>query len=243
MRFIYFDTETTGIKPQQDRIIEIAAYDPERGTTFEMLVNPGIPIPKEATAVHNISDEMVADAEDFGVVGDAFLNFCDGDAVLVAHNGDSFDIPFLYEEYKRFDRPLPRFESLDTLKWARKYRPDLPRHTLQFLREIYGIPANNAHRALDDVIVLHKLFSLMIDDLTPEAVMQLIKTKGKPKTITHMPFGKHKGEPLSKVPRSYLSWLAGSGALDKPDNEELKESLEKLGLLDDATAPKQEQFI
>ncbi len=43
---------------------------------------------------------------------------------------------------------------------------DLPRHSLQFLREVYGIEKNNAHRALDDVVVLYEVFQKMVDDLS-----------------------------------------------------------------------------
>ena len=61
-RPIYYDTETTGIRNDKDRIIELAAYDPIENRTFCHLINPGMPIPKEATAIHNISDEMGAPA-------------------------------------------------------------------------------------------------------------------------------------------------------------------------------------
>ena len=64
-RPIYYDTETTGIKAEKDRVIEIAAFDPVQDRTFEALVNPGMPIPAEASAVHHITDDMVADSPDF----------------------------------------------------------------------------------------------------------------------------------------------------------------------------------
>ena len=115
--------------------------------------------------------------------------------------------------------------------WARKYRPDLPKHPLQYLREIYGIEANQAHRALDDVIVLHKLFSLMIEDLPIEEVYRLLYQDTGNELLRQMPFGKHRGEPLNALPKHYIKWLAQSGAFDKPDNDLLKRSLEKLNLL------------
>ena len=64
-RPIFYDTETTGVRPDKDRIIEIAAFDPERDKTFCTLINPNCPIPPEASAIHNISDEMVKDAPSF----------------------------------------------------------------------------------------------------------------------------------------------------------------------------------
>jgi DNA polymerase-3 subunit epsilon len=96
------------------------------------------------------------------------------------------------------------------------------------LREIYGIPANNAHRALDDVIVLHQVFSYMVDDLSIEEAYGLLN---KPKPLHHMPFGKYQGTPLKQVPQDYIRWLSGSGAFAKPENHELKASFEQLGLL------------
>lgn len=228
LRTIFYDTETTGIRSEKDRIIEIAAYDPLNETTFEKLVNPGCPIPPDATAIHHITNEMVAAAPAFSDVMSEFVEFCQGDVVLIAHNNDGFDYHFLKAEFGRCSRAMPPWKFLDSLKWARRYRRDLPRHTLQFLREIYQIPANNAHRALDDVVVLHKIFSYMTDDLPIEEVFALLNT---PRELQHMPFGKHQGMPLKNLPKDYVKWLAGSGAFDKPDNQELKLSLEKLGLL------------
>lgn len=228
LRAIFYDTETTGIKTDKDRIIEIAAYDPARDRRFEKFVNPGCSIPAEATAIHHITDEMVAAAPSFAEVGAEFIEFCEGDVVLIAHNNDSFDLPFIKCEFTRHGVAIPQWKTLDSLKWARRYRSDLPRHTLQFLREIYGIPANNAHRAFDDVVVLHQIFQYMIDDLSIDEVYGLLN---RPRDLQHMPFGKHQGEPLSKIPRNYVQWLDTNGVFEKPENQELKACFQRLGLL------------
>ncbi len=228
MRFIYYDTETTGIRPDKDKITEIAAYDVERDLSFNELVNPGMPIPLESSQITGITDDMVKDKPLFAEVGARFLEFCEGDVVLIAHNNDAFDIKFLQNEFAFANIPFPEFKYIDTLKWARKYRSDLPRHALQYLREVYGLEANNAHRALDDVIMLKNLFTLMTDDLPPATIYRLSQQKGP--RLRKMPFGKHRGVPLEKVPSSYLKWLASSGALDKPDNAELKEALGLIGI-------------
>jgi DNA polymerase-3 subunit epsilon len=227
-RLIYYDTETTGISTERDRIIELAAYDAERQTSFVRLINPGCPIPPEATAIHKITNEMVATAQNFSEVAQEFISFCEGEVVLIAHNNDSFDLPFLQNEFKRHKLPFPSWIFIDSLKWARRYRCDLPRHSLQFLREVYGIKANNAHRALDDVVILHQIFSLMIDDLPVDQVIALLNRRQE---LLHMPFGKYQGKPLASLPRDYVQWLASNGALNKSDNQELRASLEKLGLL------------
>lgn len=229
LRPIFYDTETTGVRSERDRVIELAAFDPVNNTTFERLINPQMPIPAEATAIHHISNEMVANAPTFAEIVADFTAFCEGDVVLIAHNNDGFDIHFLRAEFKRSNCEMPSdWKFLDSLKWARRYRRDLPRHTLQFLREIYGITANNAHRALDDVIVLHEVFKKMTDDLHIEDVYSLIN---RPREILHMPFGKHQGVPLKNLPKDYLKWLEGSEAFNRAENQELKTSLQKLGLI------------
>lgn len=225
---IYYDTETTGVRSDKDRIIEIAAYDPLHNRTFVQFVNPGVPIPPEATAIHQITDEMVKHAPSWKQIGRAFEEFCGEESVLVAHNNDAFDKLFLEEEYKRSDMKMPNWLFLDSLKWARKYRSDLPRHTLQSLRELYHIPANQAHRALDDVKILCQVFSIMIDDLTIEQVLALME---KPLKLDRMPFGKHQGKPLSNIPQSYVSWLLSSGSFERTENKDLREAFEKLGML------------
>ena len=233
LRPIFYDTETTGIRPDKDRIIEIAAFDPVNNTSFEMLVNPGCPIPAEATAIHKISDEMVASAPGFDVIGQKFVEFCQGAVVLIAHNNDSFDLLFIQQEFKRNNLSFPAWRFFDTLKWARRYRCDLPKHSLQFLREIYGIQANNAHRALDDVIVLHQVFTGMVGDLDIDVVCNLL-TQAPQKAPTTMPFGKHQGQPLHKIPKDYVVWMSNNGAFDKPENSLLKSAFEQLGILEPA---------
>lgn len=232
-RPIFYDTETTGIRSEHDRIIELAAFDPINNKTFEQLINPGCPIPKEATSIHHITNEMVSNSPSFGQVALDFINFCEGEVVLIAHNNDGFDLHFLRNEFSRHNVPMPSWKFLDTLKWSRRYRPDLPRHTLQFLRETYGIPANNAHRALDDVVVLHQVFTMMTDDLHIDEIYNLLY---RSKQLQHMPFGKHQGVPLKEIPRNYVQWLEGNGVFDKPENAELKLSFEKIGLLTPAPA-------
>lgn len=227
-RCIYYDTETTGVRAEKDYIIEIAAFCGTTNESFVRLVNPGVPIPKEATAIHHITDEMVKEAPSFKEVGREFIEFCGSDSYLVAHNNDNFDYWFLKTEFGRHALEMPPWKFVDTLKWARKYRPDLPRHPLQFLREVYGIKENNAHRALDDVLVMKEIFDQMFGDLPIETVHQLLYAE---KGVNAMPFGKHKGKPLEEVPSDYVAWLAKDGFFEKPENRALQEAFEKLGKL------------
>ncbi len=184
MRPIFFDTETTGVNPKSDRIVELAAYDAVTGKSFERLINPGIPIPPETMRIHQITDAMVENEPGFDIIAAEFSAFCEGDVVLIAHNGDGFDVPFLRNEYTRNSMELPsHWLFLDSLKWARRYRKDLPRHSLQFLRQTYGITANQAHRALNDVMVLCDVFKAMTDDLSCEQILSLLKRGGGPSLV------------------------------------------------------------
>lgn len=173
LRPIFFDLETTGLSPTQERIVEIAAYDPWQEKTFQMLVHPQRPIPKEAMSVHGITNEMVANQPSFEEVSAHFLHFCQGEVLLIAHNGEGFDFPFLAHELYRAKKQIPiEWFGLDSLKWARKYRKDLPRHSLQYLRQIFHIQENTAHRALDDTHILRTVFSLLTDDLSCEEIIE-----------------------------------------------------------------------
>lgn len=231
LRPIYYDTETTGVNPAHDKIIEIAAYDPLLDRTFESLVNPLSPIPQEAMAIHGITDQMVQTAPTFAEVGKKFIEFCQGNVVLLAHNNDAFDRLFLLHESKRHGIAMPHWPMIDTLKWTRKYRSDLPKHNLQFLRRVYGFAENQAHRALDDVIILYKIFSVLFDDLSMEQVLELLAENSTELLPQVMPFGKHKGKPFSELPSFYIQWLKKEGALDKEENRALKKALEKLNLV------------
>jgi len=227
---IYYDTETTGTRPGKDRIIEIAAFMPgEEEKSFCTFTNPECPIPAESSAISGITDAMVSSAPLIKEALTSFLDFCSGkQVVLIAHNNDAFDRLFLEAEFQRAGLKMPTdWLFIDSLKWSRKYRSDLPRHSLQSLRELFKIPANQAHRALDDCMTLHEVFRRLTDDLSLDQILNLLSQNQK---IVRMPFGKHAGKLLTEVPKDYFAWLSESGALDKPANAQLRETLKTLGI-------------
>ena len=99
----FFDIESTGIVPQRDRIVEIAVMkimpDGTSRTTVRRL-NPGIPIPPGATAVHGITDADVADCPHFADIAEKLFRYLD-DCDLAGYNIQGFDVPLLEIEFKR----------------------------------------------------------------------------------------------------------------------------------------------
>ena len=100
---VIFDIESTGVVPQRDRIVEIAVIklfpDGRRQETVRRL-NPGIPIPAGATAIHGITDADVADAPGFADIAEKLFNYL-ADSDLAGYNITGFDVPILEAEFKR----------------------------------------------------------------------------------------------------------------------------------------------
>ncbi|MEM1272761.1 MAG: exonuclease domain-containing protein [Pseudomonadota bacterium] len=166
LSFVVFDTETTGLDPQRDEVCQIAACRVVNGRTveaecFDSLANPGRSIPSSATAVHKISNEMVADAPPVGTVVQAFHGFAGG-AVLVAHNAP-FDMAFLKrretEIGNTFDQPI-----LDTVLLSAILFGASADHTLDTLcdRLEIVIPPADRHTALGDAKATAHAFCRML---------------------------------------------------------------------------------
>ena len=99
----FIDLETTGVNLSSDRIVEIAIIKLMPDNTRQVkrkIINPEMPIPKQSSDIHGITDEMVKDAPTFKQAGNEikqFLDNCD----LGGYNSNRFDIPILMEEFLR----------------------------------------------------------------------------------------------------------------------------------------------
>jgi len=154
------DFETTGLSPENDRVIEIglACFEAGRITLLKnWLINPGIPIPEESRAVHNITDEELAHAPSFATVALEVAEVL-RDHIPVAYNA-AFDRRFLHAELGRLAgvmfEPLPPAYSadvvwIDPLVWARELFPDEKSRRLTDISARLGITLENAHRAASD---------------------------------------------------------------------------------------------
>lgn len=186
-QFVAFDTETTGLWAPSNRLVEIGAVkfriDGGKISTFQALINPERPMPPEVIAVHGITDEMVADARKIGEVMPDFLKFCGKDSVLLAHNA-LFDVSFLACELDRIDQKRPENLVLDTVAISRKVFPEVQSYSLLSLARHFELSQEQQHRALDDAILVQKIFELALKKLSNISTIAELTKKFKPIRIT-----------------------------------------------------------
>ncbi len=158
--YIILDFETTGLSPENDRILEIGAVkviNDEIVDEFNELINPERVIPPYISSKINITNDMVFDKRTIQEVLPDLMKFI-GDFTIIAHNA-KFDISFLINNLKRigenFENPV-----IDTLYLSRKYL-NLEKNNLTYLSAHFGIEHNNAHRALADVLALFEVYKII----------------------------------------------------------------------------------
>ena len=168
--YVVLDIETTGLSFQTEKITELGAVKIKNGEIieeFESFVNPEKPIPEKIVEITHITDEMVKDAGTIEEVLPKFLEFL-GDAVLVAHNAN-FDIGFIRHFAEKLGYKLDN-TYIDTLSLSKQVFPDFKKYKLGLIAEKLGIKVEVAHRALDDVLTLVKVFNVIIEKLKEQGI-------------------------------------------------------------------------
>ena len=223
---IFFDLETTGTDIMRDRIVEISMIKvmPD-GSDIQrtVRVNPGCPIPAEATAIHHITDADVADKPAFREIAPALAESFAG-CDIAGFNSNRFDIPLLDAEFERagidFDFSKARFIDVQTI-----YHKKEPRTLVAAYRYYCGKELEGAHGALYDTRATMEVLLAQLeryDDLPAEIgplseyacanrnvdiAGRLIYDDQNREIIN---FGKYKGrvaqEVLEKDP-GYYSWI------------------------------------
>lgn len=180
MREIVLDTETTGLDPLNgDRIVEIGAvelinYLPT-GKVYHGYYNPERDMPAEASRVHGLTDEFLADKPVFAGCVDDFLAFIE-DSPLVIHNAP-FDLGFVNAELRRLGfKMLPMTRAIDTLAMARQLFPGAP-NSLDALCKRYEIDASarEFHGALLDARLLADVYLEMRGGRQPNLSMSVVE--------------------------------------------------------------------
>ncbi len=161
--YVLLDLETTGLSAKEDRIIEIGAIryvDGREDERLETFVNPGRKIPARITEVTGIVDEMVEGAPYIEDVIVRLLEFIKGN-VIIGHN-IIFDYGFIKQS--ALNNKLDFEEHIiDTLKLARRFLPDLPKRSLDYLCEHFGIADENHHRAINDAYAAGELYRILCE--------------------------------------------------------------------------------
>ncbi|MBV9080404.1 MAG: DNA polymerase III subunit epsilon, partial [Elusimicrobia bacterium] len=148
--FCVIDTETTGGRAENHRIIDVAVFHVRDGIVldkFQTLINPGFPIPEWITGLTGINDDMVRNAPRFDAVAEELAAFLKR-GVFVAHNA-MFDYSFVQAEFARLGHAwnAPR---LCTVRLARQLFPELASRSLGFLCDHLMIDIYDRHRAAGD---------------------------------------------------------------------------------------------
>jgi DNA polymerase-3 subunit epsilon len=176
MREIVFDTETTGLDPLTGhRVAEIGCVELfnhlPTGKIFHAYLNPQRDMPTEASMVHGLTDEFLADKPLFAEVADDFLSFI-GDAPLVAHNA-GFDMGFINAELARHGfAALPKDRAIDTAQMARKKFPGAPA-SLDALCKRFNVDLSgrDLHGALLDARLLAEVYLELCGGRQPDLAM------------------------------------------------------------------------
>lgn len=177
LSFVVFDTETTGLRPSEgDDVIQLAAVRVVNGRllsgeTFDMLVDPGRPIPPASTRIHGLTDADVAGAPRLAEVFARFHAFAEG-AVLVAHNA-AFDLAFLRRaetEGLRLVQPV-----LDTVFLSAFLFDHTGQHGLDALAERLGVAIDPArrHTALGDALATAEILVRLLPQLRARGIATL----------------------------------------------------------------------
>ena len=221
----FFDLETTGISLSTDRIVEIAIVKVLPDGTKQIkrkLINPEMPIPAGASAIHGITDDMVKDAPTFRQVANEIKQFLDN-ADLAGFNSNRFDVPILVEEFLRVGLDF----SIDGRKLVDVQRiyHMMEQRTLSAAYKFYcDKPLEDAHSAEADAIATWEVFDAQVNKYSQlgNTVDSIIKVIGeedivdfsrrfvKEKGVEVFNFGKHKGKPVTQVFKEelpYYDWM------------------------------------
>jgi len=242
-QLLAFDTESTGVDVTQDRVVQLgAAYFEDRSLVDQrqMYVDPGVPIPKEASDVHHITDAMVRGKPSFKEVGPRFAEHlagrvrANGPPRLVGYNAIHYDAPLLNAEFERHGLPhrIDADEVIDphvAVSWhlralrSRKLTDVAAHFKLTF--------TGQAHSARADAIATAQLLLALVGaGLVPDDVEKALELQGEQRLrlaeewsefkywlyrdrtsgALTLGSGKNTGTPLDAAEKSYLRW-----ALDK----------------------------
>lgn len=242
---IFFDLETTGTNTTRDRIVEISflkVYPNGKEEVKTKRVNPEMPIPKESSDIHGITDEDVKDEPTFRQIAKSLAEQIEG-CDLAGFNSSRFDIPLLAEEFLRVgvDVDFSKKKLIDVQIIFHKKE----QRTLEAAYKFYcDKTLVDAHSAEADTIATYEVLKAQLDryDDLPNDMGKLaeeysffnnnVDLAGRiikaDNGVEVFNFGKHKGRPVAEVLKSEPSFYAWIMDADFPLNT--KQVLTKIRL-------------
>ena len=217
---VFFDLESTGVDVDKDRIVQFGAIKRFVDTTKpdevkNILINPTIPIPKEASDIHGITDEMVEECPTFDRYANKIWEWMRG-CDIGGYNQIKFDIPLVVEELLRAG-VSPNFKGVKMIDGFVAYRKMTPRTLTAAYKTLIGEELIDAHDAIADikatVEVIDKISELSKENDVEEdlfAYDEIVDYAGKfardENGYVIYNFGKNKGE-IAKAKDSFLTWM------------------------------------
>ena len=233
---VFFDIESTGLNIATDRIVEISIVKvspttpgaPNDVEVKTRRINPGMPIPPEAQAVHGITDDDVKDCPSFAQIAKSLAQLMQG-CDIAGYNSNRFDIPLLAEEFLRagVDYDFHKRNLVDVQNIFHKKE----QRTLKAAYKFYcGENLDNAHSAEADTMATYRVLEAQLDRYAAdeeEPLQNDVEYLAKYSTVNRyvdyagrivlddngepvFNFGKHKGRPVREVLRSepsYYNWM------------------------------------
>jgi DNA polymerase-3 subunit epsilon len=223
---IFFDLETTGVDSANDRIVEISMVKIEPDGSKQVKtrrINPEMPIPAEATAVHGISDEDVKDEPTFKQIAKSLAKFIEG-CDFGGFNSNRFDLPMLVEEFMRAEVDVDfrkrKFVDVQNIFHKKEQRTLVAAYKFYCDKDL-----ENAHSAEADTLATYEVLEAQIErygdigDTVEELAAfsthsEVVDFAGRialnDKGEEVFTFGKYKGRKVEDVFRdepSYYSWM------------------------------------
>ena len=233
----FIDLETTGVNLGSDRIVEIAIVkiliDGSRSVKRK-LINPLIPIPKGASDIHGITDEMVKDAPTFKAASQELKQMLDG-CDIAGYNSNRFDIPLLMEEFLRSDvefemkgRRLVDVQNIFHKMEQRTLSAAYKFYCNKTLEGAHGaeVDASATHEILEAQVIRYPNLGNSVDTIIKaigeEVIVDFARRFVMENGIEVFNFGKHKGRPVAEILKSepqYYDWMLKG---DFPQHTKLK---------------------
>lgn len=231
---VFFDLETTGVDVRRDRIVEISLIKVTSSNQIWMdvvvdqkitqKINPGIPIPESATAVHGIKDDDVVFEPQFSHVAPMIIDFIDG-CDIAGFNSNSFDLRMLYAEFIRCNIEWD-YKKHNLIDVGNMFKQLQPRTLSAAYKHYMNEEHVDSHGAEADAKATLEVFAVMVvkhSKELPDTIEDLALYSNFGKEILDLSgcfgvdddgdiifkFGKHIAK-KAKLERPYLEWMCKS---------------------------------